>query len=95
MSQGVQLIEQSGGATPDPEPDPVQNGARARVDQGGQQRDRSDRFDLAAGGPGGEPVVTIRTRERTIQLGHEDIFLALLAIDAGLRIIKMWMEARQ
>jgi len=90
MVEDVPLIEESGAATaPDPEPD-------APVATGGQRRPRRrDGFDVAAGGPGGEPVVRIPTSGGSIELGHEDIFLALLALDLAARLFKLWMEARK
>jgi len=78
----VALLE-GGANAPDPEMSPD-----ALVDVQPQMTDRrqsTQSVNFDAGGAGGEPVVSIATSERVIELGYEDIFLMILLADIGLR----------
>ena len=87
MQGGVALVE--GGSDPstlDPEPD-----GDVMVTGGQQPRGQ---FDVQAGGRDGNPLVQIPTSGGSIELGYEDIFLALVALDLAARAVRIWMEVR-
>lgn len=76
MDQNVALVE----GAPDPERDPGQLVQR-------QQMQPRQSLDVTAGGATGKPVVQIPTSGGSIELGYEDIFLMLLAVDVGFRVL--------
>ena len=84
--QNAPLVEGGSGApgapgttgAVDPEMDRV-----ATVDERPRQG-----VDVRASGPFGEPLIEIPTSTGSIELGYQDITLALLAVDLGIRLLE-------
>lgn len=87
MTQDVPLVEGNGATgTVDPERDV------ATVQAQPQDRRRRGSVNFSAGGRDGDPVLEIPTSGGSIELGYEDIFLMLVALDLGVRLAKLLME---